>query len=333
MEYVIIGCGPAGLHAAKTISSEDSDADITLVSWELSPFYIRPALVDFISGKVSKEAFFYKPADILDGSKARFELGRRVVSIVPDKNRILFSDGGELRYKFLLIATGARPQVEPLWLAHREKLQTLRSLAGAVRLKRSLKDAKHVAVIGGGYQALEIVRACHAMGIEVSYLSPPDTFWPDEVAGVKPKEVEKKLKSVGIDLWLDARVADIIDRDGTGYRIIAGDGMSVDADTIILSPKHNPNIDFLEDSGLQLHRGVIVSEELRTSAPNIYAAGDVAQVYDPNSKINRLNFGWLSAREQGVVAGSNMVGRNLIFVRDEEAFFTQLMGKNPLDRW
>jgi len=333
MEYVILGCGSAALHAAKTIGEEDPKADITLVSWELSPFYIRPALVDFLSGKVSEEAFFYKPAGILGGKQAKFELGRRVVSVVPDKNIIRFSDGGELEYGFMLISTGARPRIEPFWLAHREKVHTIRSLAGAVRLKRSLSQAATVAVVGGGYQALEVVRACHLMNLKISYLTQPNLFWPENIGGVKQDEVEDKLESVGIDLWRDARVADVIDRDGRGYRIIASDGMSVDVDLIVLSPKHDPNIDFLEDSGLQLHRGVVVSEELRTSASNIYAAGDVAQVYDPKTGINRLNFGWLSAREQGIVAGSNMVGRNLIYVRDEETFFTQLAGKKPLERW
>jgi len=333
MEYVIIGCGPAALHAARAIGKQDKKADITLISWELTPFYIRPAIVDYLSGEVNRESLIYRPLDILQGVSARFELGRRVIDVQPNKKAVRFSDGSQLCYDSLLIASGAKPRVESTWLAHREKFRTVRSLADIIRLKRSLDVAQSVVVVGGGYIALEIIRACHKKGLRVTYLTSPETFWDRSITGIDSETVAEKIESAGIEMISDDQVSDIIDRDGTGYRVITGKGLSIDVDLVILSAEHDPNIDFLEDSGLQLEWGVVVNRELRTSSPDIFAAGDVAQVMLPEGGLNRLNFGWRSACEQGIVAGTNMTGGKPISIGDDNFYFSHLEGKKLLERW
>jgi len=121
--------------------------------------------------------------------------------------------------------------------------------------------------------------------------------------------------------------------DGRRYRITDDAGETFDCDLFGLAPAETPNVEFLRPSAVHCDIGVIVNEELRTNIPNVFAAGDCAQIYDINSGHSVINFGWKSAAKQGIIAGENMAGSNQIIIPTRDEFVLDLMGKKLLERW
>ena len=331
MRYIIVGCGAAGLSAAKEIRDSDSKNEIVLISDEVDPFYIRPAICNFLSGEIKESDLFFKDESVSEGIVTI--KGKKVLKVLPEENAVILSDGKKEKYNFLLIATGGKQRFPQKLLAHREKIFTLKTFADAYRIKERIRNASKVLVFGGGYVGVELLRALKKGKVEVIYLSKPELFWPSGLTDISKEKIEKKLEDEGISLLLDEELNDIIDNNGKEYLVFTDKGREIKSQFIGLALGLEPDIGFLDGSGIKCDKGVLVSEELRTNIANIYAAGDVAQVYDVNKKINKINFGWYSASTQGKTAGQNMAGGNLIYISDEDKFFHKLYGKRLVERW
>lgn len=331
MRYIIVGCGAAGFSAAKEIRDLDSKNEIVLISDEVNPFYIRPAICDFLSGEIKESDLFFKTESVSEGIITIS--GKKVLRVLTDENAVVLSDGKKEKYNFLLLATGGKQKFPQKLLTHREKIFTLKTFSDAYRIKEKIQNASRMLVFGGGYVGVELLRALKRRKTEIIYLSKPELFWPSGLTDISKEKMEKKLKDEGISVFLDEGINDIIDNDGKEYSVFTDRGKEIRCQFIGLALGLEPDIDFLAGSGIKCDKGILVSEELRTNIANIYAAGDVAQVYDINKKINKINFGWYSASVQGKTAGQNMAGRNVIYISDEDKFFHKLYGKRLVERW
>jgi len=332
MDYVIIGCGASGLMAAKTIRENDQDSDITLISSDLWPFYLKPVLADYIADQIDITRMAYFSADKIERLRIKVISGKRVRSIIPADNAIRFSDNSLYHYQYLLIATGSRPVVPADKYELLSSFQVLNSLSDAVRIKNQVLRSNKALVYGGGHNALEVLRAFHALKLDLAFLTDEEMFWESDHP-VPPDQVRTKLVQEKIDVHFDKDIVDIIDLDGESYRVITRDGVLFDTQLLVYTPRMEPNLDFVRGSGIEIDRGILVREDLRTSVPNVFACGDVAQFYDLNHKTNRINFGWTSASKQGQTAGLNMIGRDTVFISAKEEYFRQLYGKELLTRW
>ena len=332
MHHVIIGCGAAGRAALFQIRKREPKSKITVISDEADPFYIRPYLGYFLINEKLPEAQKLADEDFGRQAGVEFLLGVKVTRILARENTVELSNGKKLEYNFLLIATGTRFQPQDL-VPEGIQYFTLKSKADALRLRRASESAESVLVYGGGYQALELTRVFHLKEKNVCWMAPPGFFWPRQLPDVSAQEVKAKILELGVALYTDRRIVDILDLDGKQYRITDDRGESFDCDMIVLAPHESPNYDFSQDSTIHVDRGILVSEELRTNIPNIFAAGDCAQVYDINSGQSVINFGWKSAAKQGIIAGENMAGANSVIIPTQKEFVLDLMGKRLLERW
>jgi nitrite reductase (NADH) large subunit len=333
MHYVIIGCGAAGVSAASAIRRFDSSGSITLVSFEFQPFYVKPELPDFISGGIRHTSLRRSLKKLQSDPNCTIVSGKRVIKVLPDQNSVIFSDGNALSFNFLLIAAGARPALTQLLAKRREKLFLLRTAGDAVRLRNAAKQAKRAVVFGGGYTAVELLRALYKLNLHITFLTTQELFWTTGIAGAYSDVVMNRLSNSQIEVAMDEHLHDVLDVDGKSYRAVTSKGRELECDLVVVSMGLRPDVDFLEGSGIDLDKGVVVDEQLRTSVSNIYCAGDAAQVVDPKEKLNRINFGWLSAIRQGEVAGKNMAGKEAYYVRNEEPYFIELYGKPVMERW
>src|SRR3989338_3345891 len=331
MRYIIVGCGAEGLSAAKEIRDSDAKNEVVLISDEVNPFYIRPAICDFLSGELKEDDLFFKSESVSEGITVIS--GKKVLKVLPDENAVVLSDGKKEKYNFLLLATGGKQKFPQKLLVHREKVFTLKTFADAYRLKERVQNALRILVFGGGYIGVELLRALKRQEVEIIYLSKSGLFWPSGLTDISEKEVEKKLRDEGISVFPDEGINDIIDSNGKEYLVFTDEGKEIKCQFIGVALGLEPDTDFLTGSGIKCDKGILVSEELRTNIANIYAAGDVAQVYDINKKINRINFGWHSASVQGKTAGQNMAGGNVVYISDEDKFFHKLYGKRLAERW
>lgn len=332
MHFVIIGCGASGLKAATTIRKQDPKSDITLVSSDLWPFYLKPVLTDFIANQIDISRMANMSSTKIEEMNVEVISGKRVTSLEPEQNKIIFSDGSTFAYQFLLIATGAKAVMPAIGRDLMGSFRILNSLSDAVRIKNESLRSNNALVLGGGHYALEILRALHSLKFNLTLLTNKQIFWEKDHP-ISADKVAEKLEQAQIAVHYNADIVDVIDLDGESYRVITKDGSVFDTQLLIYTPFPEPNMDFVQGTSIETDKGIIVREDMRTSIPNVFACGDVAQFYDLNKGINRINFGWTSAAKQGEIAGLNMIGRDTVFISTKEEYFRQLYGAELLTRW
>lgn len=332
-QYVILGCGPAGRAAAAEARRQDPKGEITLVSREFTPIYLRPALADFVAGTLGRGELVVQDPDLVGDPGVTVRGGRRVYRLFPHESRLLLSDGTSLYFDRLLLASGSTPRLADYAARLRNKVHTLACYSDAVRLTRlGLPRDAWVLVSGEGHTGLEVVRAFAQRGCRVVYLTTHTRFW---IPGspVARSDVVQKLLAEKVEVLFDEAVLDVLDLNGEGYRVITSSRRTIDVGLVCEARELVPSVEYLDGSGVVLDQGVVVDRELRTNFDNIFAAGDVARVFDSEGNWHRVNFGWASAARQGAVAGYNLAHGGGRVVEGTEGFFADLAGGKLLERW
>lgn len=331
MKYVIIGAGPAAVSSAKTLAGNDSGAEIVMISAEKNPFYIKPALVEYISGEVPESALFHKST--IKAENVIIITGKRALKIDAEKNKVILASGEEVDYNYLVIAAGASSKI-PLRLSHAQgNIERLSNCVDAMKIRKKLEFADKVVISGCGYTGIELARGIRKSGVHLVYISSKKELLPGYEGQVDNDALCAKIKGKGIELILKDEISDVVGINAEELAVMTERGKEIKCNMAISSDRYEPNIDFLQGSGISMEQGILVSEELRSSISNIFAAGDVAQVFDINKNINRINFGWSSAAAQGELCARNILGDGSAYIADENKYFRQLIGKKIMDRW
>jgi len=226
----------------------------------------------------------------------------------PDEHEVALEEGGTLSYDHLLIAAGARPRELSCPGGSLDGVAYLRTLDQAEDIIRRGKTAKNAVALGGGLLGVEMARAFNELGLATHYLIREDRFWPQMLDATGSSLVEKVLEEKGVILHKEEGIEEL-SGDGTrvtGLKTTAG--QNLDADIVGIAIGVVSNLEFLEGSGIETDRGVIVDERLQSNQPDVYAAGDIAQAFDVASGEHRLVTSWLNTQRQGEVAGTNMSG-------------------------
>jgi NAD(P)H-nitrite reductase large subunit len=303
--YVTVGSGPAAMKACEWIRSLDSDGDIMMVGREAEPYYSRPGLAYYLADEVPEDGLFPFDRRALARVGADFTLG--IVSEVrPAEHEVLLENGERIGYDRLLLATGSRaifPQVEGVDLKGVVKLDNLEDAREIIALSRRAKSA---VVVGGGITALEIVEGLVSRKVKVHYLMRRDRYWSNVLAEPESRLVEDRLRRCGVEVHYFTELGRILGRDGQVVGIETIKGEVIPCQIVGLAIGVGPRKDLAEAAGLQCGRGVIVDEHLRSSDPDIFIGGDLAETRDPVSGRYTMEVLWSTAVEKGRVAGLNM---------------------------
>ncbi|HLA06674.1 MAG TPA: FAD-dependent oxidoreductase, partial [Anaerolineales bacterium] len=188
------------------------------------------------------------------------------------------------------------------------------------------RRGKTAVVVGGGITALELVEGLVARGMVVHYLLRGDRYWSNVLDEQESRIVEGRLREEGVTLRYHAEVIEISGRNKkvNGVRLL--DGQSMRCDLVAYAIGIRPRVNLAKEAGLAVDRGILVNEYLQTNDPDIYAAGDVAQAYDPASGRSVLDSLWGPARQQGITAGLNMAGRKTAYIKALPFNVTRLAG-------
>jgi NAD(P)H-nitrite reductase large subunit len=323
--YVIIGSGAAGISAIEGIRSRDGKGEIHLITDDPFGYYSRPGLAYLLTGEVN-EATLY-PFSKETFKRLEFRLHRTQIDrIDPQQHKIINREGKELRYDQLLIATGSTA-VELTIPGH--QLSGVMKLDNLTDVKNILKRARRghsAVVIGGGITALEILEGLVAKGMKVHYFVRGDRYWSNVLDEIESRIVEHRLKEDGIKIHYFTEAEEILGRKGKVVGVRTKQGQVIPCDLIGVAIGVHPRIEVAKNSDLTVERGLVVDDYLHTSQPDIYAAGDVAQVYDPLTGKSILDTLWGPARAQGYVAGLNMAGCQKKFVKPPAFNVTRLAG-------
>ncbi len=315
---VIIGGGAAGLAAADMLRREGYDGPITMISADADPPCDRPNLSkDFLAGTAQPDWIPLRPPEFYTDGKIDLVLGTRVNAVDTAGRKVHLADGRSLSYGALLLATGADPVHLNIPGADNPRVHYLRSFADSRALVESTTGVRRVAVAGASFIGLEVAASLRTRGIELDVIA-PDRAPLERVMGAEIGGIVRTLhESRGVVFHLGETVARIDDR-----KVTLSGGTTIDADVIVLGVGVRPSTALAEQAGLKMDRGIAVNEYLETSAPGVFAGGDVARWPDARTGERIRVEHWVVAERQGQAAARNMLGRRQPFT-DIPFFWSQ----------
>jgi NAD(P)H-nitrite reductase large subunit len=311
--YVIIGGGVAGITAAEQIRSRDEDGDIRIISREPYPFYYRPMLADYFGGIIAKTDLLARRHEDYVSKKIQLVSNASAGSLDIQQQKVILSSGGRLEYDVLLIATGGSPARAPWDSGRAKSIFYLNSLDDAQAITSFIHQTRKAVVVGCNLIALEALRGLRARGIACVALYREDRFWPQVLDPEGAEIIENCLANEHIEIRKGTGINEVLSQDSQVNAALTTEGETIECDAVIACTPLVPNIEFLKEAGLDVGRGLHVDNELRTTLPNVFAAGDVARVFEVSSGSYSVTPGWLSAWGQGKVAGGNMTGEHLTY--------------------
>jgi 3-phenylpropionate/trans-cinnamate dioxygenase ferredoxin reductase subunit len=314
--FIIVGGGLAGAIAAQTLREEGFDGSITLLGQEPNAPYERPPLSkDYLQGKADRDSIFVHAEPWYAEHEVDLSLGAAVTSLDPAARTVTTDTGAQLHYDKLLLATGSKPRRLEVPGADLDGVHYLRNVEDSERIKIEFARAERVVIIGAGWIGLETAAAARAAGLDVTLLVSGDMPL-QRVLGPEVAPIFDDLhRSHGVDLRYRTTATELTGRNGAVTGLILSDGSTIDADMIIIGIGAVPRTELAAAAGLKIDNGIVVDEHLRTSDPDIFAAGDIAQTYNPRLGRHIRVEHWANARRQGAIAAKAMLGQDAIDLR------------------
>jgi NAD(P)H-nitrite reductase large subunit len=325
MKYVIVGMGVAGIAAIEAIRSVDSTSEIIMVGDDPHGFYSRPGLAYYLTGELHDKALYPRTTEDYHRMNFRYMRGR-VTSVQRDQHFIELDNKTRLPYDKLLIAVGAQAVPMNVPGASLEGVLKLDHMEDANRILKYARRGRSAVVVGGGITALELVEGLVSRGVKVHYLLRGERYWSNVLDEQESRIVEHRLKDEGVTLHYHTEVSEVTGRSGRVSSVRLLSGQSIKCDLVAYAIGVRPRLDLAKQAQLEIDRGILVNEYLQTSDTDIYAAGDVAQVFDPRSGRSVLDSLWGAAREQGYAAGLNMAGEQKAYIKPVPFNVTRLAG-------
>lgn len=298
MNHVILGASAAGLNAARALRKLDPGAAITVVSKD-THVYSRCMLHLYVAGEQDLERLAFVPEDFFTAHAIRWEKGVSAANVDFDGRTVALADGRTLPYDRLLIATGSEATIPPIeGLRGTKNVFKVRHIEDAEQIRRYAQVSKRAVVIGAGLIGLDIASALLKQGLLVSLVEMGDRLLPRQLDAQAAATYQSLFEKAGAAFYLGAAVKGAAVSDGAVNAIRLGDGSELPCDFAVVAAGVRPQTAFIRDGRLKMERGIVTDDRMRTSVPDVFAAGDVTG----RSAI------WPQAVKQGIVAANNMAG-------------------------
>jgi NAD(P)H-nitrite reductase large subunit len=301
---VIVGNSAASLAALEAVRRVDVKSPVTLVADEAIPAYSRVLLPYLVSGE--RLDLSLRPSGYAERMGARLLLGRRAVGIAADALEL--DDGTRLPFDRLLVATGSKAAVPNIEGIATPGVSALKTMADALRIRAELAGARHAVILGGGLICLLTVHALLKVGVSVSIAVSSDRLLTRMLDEEAARLLQHRLEEAGVRILTRTDAARVLGHNGRVRSVVTAAGEVLQADLVILAKGIRPDIELARAGGLATGRGVLVDEYLRTSRPDVFAAGDCAEAPDMLVRGKTTIPGtWFEAVAQGEIAGANLV--------------------------
>ncbi|HEX3826965.1 MAG TPA: FAD-dependent oxidoreductase [Sporichthyaceae bacterium] len=302
--FVIVGGGQAAAAAAEELRNRDFAGEVVILAEEHEYPYERPPLSKeyLLTGDTAD--LYFKPAEWYADNAVTVRFGARVVAVDPKAKMLTLADGSEQRYDKLLIATGGRPRVIPSISG--ERVRYLRDKADADRMSAELVAGSTLVVVGAGFVGCEIASSARKRGVEVVMVESLDVPMKRALGDDVGHAMAHIHRTNGVDMRMSAVITAVEESNGK-VLIRTADG-EIAADYLLVAVGMTPNTEFLDGSGIEVDNGVLVDEFCRSSDPDVYAAGDVANAWDPELGRRVRVEHYDNAAKQGAAAAANMLG-------------------------
>lgn len=307
--FIIVGAGQAGGWAAKTLRDQGFDGRVIVVGEEAYPPHERPPLSkDMLLGDAGTESCFLWPAATLEGAGIELRLAERVAGISPGAHELTLESGETLPWTRLLLATGGSARTLDVPGSDLDGVHTLRTITDSEALRARLVPGASVLVVGAGWIGLEVAAAARGRDAGVVVVEAADRVCARALTEGMSRWVLELHRRNGVDIRFGRSVARF---DGAGRldRGVLDDGSEVSCDVAVVGIGIEPNVALAQAAGLAVDNGIVVDEHCRTSAPDIFAAGDVTN--HPNPVLGRRVRleSWENAQNQAINAAMAMLDR------------------------
>jgi NAD(P)H-nitrite reductase len=301
-DYLIIGSGIAGHNALKELLQLKPNSKIIMVSSDKYYPYDKPPLSkDYLRGKLEKDMLFFESDDFYKRDNLEVILNKSVERIDTGSKEAILSDGNTISFNKALITTGGRPR--KLNIPGSENALYLRTLDDSDKIREAAGKSKNALIIGAGFIGVEVASSLTTLGVKTTVVEVMPYIWNTFVDEKVSRVIQQYLESKGISFILNDSLKEI-----QGKSAITSNSRRLETDMLLIAVGITPNVELAKESGIQVDNGIIVNEYLETSAKDIYAAGDIANIFDPREGRRKRIEHWNNAEYTGKLAARNMAG-------------------------
>ncbi len=308
IDYLIVGAGQAGIHAAQTLLKQANKSNITIVDDDPDSFYYRAALKYMVKKRVGEQE--------LNGATESFfknkridKIAQKVSAIKPSDNSVILGDNTELHYNKLLIATGGHSFIPPIPGNDIKGVYPQRTLEDTRRICDLADNGKFKKcfVLGAGVLGTELAESLAERRVDVEIFSNHKIMVPRMLDSRASEIIVELYKKNGVKIHFEESISKILEDENNNVRgIETTKGEIIDCDGVFICTGMRRNIELAKNAGLNVERGIITNKYLQTSDPNIFAAGDVVEIVDDNQFHHFIDL-WGPAGDMGKIAAKNMM--------------------------
>jgi 3-phenylpropionate/trans-cinnamate dioxygenase ferredoxin reductase component len=311
--FVIVGASLAGAKAAETLRSEGFDGRLLLIGSEAQRPYERPPLSkDYLRGELEREKIYVHPEGFYAEQDIELRCGRTAVSLDASSHELALDHGERLRYDRLLLTTGAEPRRLSIPGADLDGVLYLRSIEDSDALRERIDRGGAVVVIGAGWIGAEVAACARQRGLAVTVID-PNSVPLERVLGAEVGAIYRDLHTENGTSMLMRTHVEAFEGHGAVERVRTGDGRVVECDFVVVGIGVQPRTQLAVDAGLSVDNGILADEHLRTSAPGVFVAGDVANAHHPFYGERVRVEHWNNALHQGPAAALSMLDRAVAY--------------------
>ena len=306
--FIIIGQGAAGTSAAKALRRYSPLTDILMITNECHTFYNRIKMPDIVAGTSYPEKTIVHDESFFTDLGITCRMGTTVTAIDPENHVVVLESGERLPYEKLLLATGSVPVIPPIPGLNGPDVYSLWTLADAEAIHARGGEGGSAVVIGAGLIGLKTALALLSLGVGVTVVEKLPHIMPRQLDATAADIIAARLLSRGVDLRCGVGVESVIRTGGAVDAVRLDDGGVVPCDFIVAAVGVAPDTGLAKAAGIATRRGIVVDASGRTSAPDVYAAGDAAEITDPATGESWVPAIWPVAVDQGHAAAAAMAG-------------------------
>jgi NAD(P)H-nitrite reductase large subunit len=311
-KYVIIGGSAGGIGAVEAIREVDPLGTLTVISEETVPQYSRPMISEYVSREATLDTMKYRSDQFWKNNNVQALTGRTATKIDFTKKQVELDGGTKIDYEKLLIATGGKPFVPRMEGGEKDGVFTFTELSSAKGIEAKLEQSKSAVVIGGGLIGVSASEALVKRGLKVTLVELKEDILNLILDKTASEIAEKVLTDAGVTVITGQSVQRLLgkkDKQSAVGGVVMTDGTEVPCDLVVVAIGVIPRTELVKESSVKVNRGIVVDRSMRTSIPDVYACGDVAEAHDFLIDGNRLLPLWPLAHLGGRVAGYNMAGK------------------------
>ncbi|MCA1716280.1 MAG: FAD-dependent oxidoreductase [Actinobacteria bacterium] len=328
---MIVGGGPGGFSTARAYRQTGGRGQVILISAESYPPYNRPPLTkEYLRDEIERDQLPIESAEWFEENNVELRLATTVRSLDRDR-RVVETEDGEVPYDALVLATGSEPIRIPIPGADDPEILVMRTIENSERLKSRVGRGSRAVVVGSGFIGCEAAASLSLRGAEVTLVSLEEGPQRERLGEDVSERIEGWLEGYGVKLYLGAGV-EWIERISGGFEVAVEGGETVVAGTVLFGTGVKPRTRLAEEAGLEIKEGGVVTDSsMRTSAPGIFAVGDIVFAMNESAGSRQKVEHWGDALEHGRIAGTVLAGGEAIWTMAPG--FWSTMGEKTLKYW